>query len=466
MLVSMPVHKTTKKQGPSKGGDANSNLRISRIQVRDLFGQYSYDLHPKPFSSKRYSDQLFILYGDNGAGKTTILRLTFHLLSHLDSRGHKTEIAKIKFREFGVELNNGTQVWIRRPSASFGSFHGEIIRHGKRISEAEFKADEQNIVVSTGEEPELKHKEFFFKKLAELRCTLFYLSDQRRLITTRDGQPDLSIDELTGQKSEKAMYAADWVRLVSKISKEDKQSSLSALEESIDGLRSWAKDRVLDASSRGEVDVNSIYIAVAKALAEKNLKPEGAKDVKDLIATLSEQAERLDRFKEFGLAAELATVPLIEALRTSGFKTPELVKAIRPYVDGIKARLDALQEVYTRIQGLQNALRGFMVNKVINFDVTTGLSIKTKDGTLIQPEMLSSGERQVVLLLSTICTTREDRYNFVFIDEPEMSLNIKWQRALLRRLLDLSPNTQFILATHSFELLTPYGDSVVKLSDV
>jgi ABC-type glutathione transport system ATPase component len=51
------------------------------------------------------------------------------------------------------------------------------------------------------------------------------------------------------------------------------------------------------------------------------------------------------------------------------------------------------------------------------------------------------------------------------IDEPEISLNIKWQRQLIKALLGIADEgrVQFIFASHSIELLSQHRDRVVKL---
>ncbi len=60
---------------------------------------------------------------------------------------------------------------------------------------------------------------------------------------------------------------------------------------------------------------------------------------------------------------------------------------------------------------------------------------------------LSSGERHLLTLL-TICLLQN--YSDVFlIDEPEISLSMKWQRKLLEILHEFAPNAQIIVATHS-----------------
>ena len=95
-----------------------TDLFVRSIRVRKLFGRFDYDLDftcPNEAGANRLS----ILYGDNGSGKTTILRLLFHLLSPVESRGHKTVVTQTKFNLFEVTLANGTRVIAQRPHDKF-----------------------------------------------------------------------------------------------------------------------------------------------------------------------------------------------------------------------------------------------------------------------------------------------------------------------------------------------------------
>lgn len=84
--------------------------QIKKITVEKLFGLYDYVLTIDPSNS----DNVFILYGDNGAGKSTILKLTYHLLSSELGNGHKTYIANVPFKLFSVEFDDGTLVQAER----------------------------------------------------------------------------------------------------------------------------------------------------------------------------------------------------------------------------------------------------------------------------------------------------------------------------------------------------------------
>lgn len=63
---------------------------------------------------------------------------------------------------------------------------------------------------------------------------------------------------------------------------------------------------------------------------------------------------------------------------------------------------------------------------------------------------LSSGEKQLIIMLAHLIFYKNNKYAPVFIiDEPELSLHISWQELFVDALLKASPDTQFILATHA-----------------
>ncbi len=64
-------------------------------------------------------------------------------------------------------------------------------------------------------------------------------------------------------------------------------------------------------------------------------------------------------------------------------------------------------------------------------------------------KFLSSGEQQILILFSYIAFNSQDGRIFI-IDEPELSLHIKWQEDFLDKLDNITPkSTQLLLATHS-----------------
>jgi ABC-type glutathione transport system ATPase component len=90
----------------------------------------------------------------------------------------------------------------------------------------------------------------------------------------------------------------------------------------------------------------------------------------------------------------------------------------------------------------------------------------TQIGETLVPYQLSSGEKQMLAILMTVLV--EDNQNFVlFMDEPEVSLHVDWQQQLIDLILELNPNVQIILTTHSpAVIMNGWIDKVTEVSDI
>lgn len=84
----------------------------------------------------------------------------------------------------------------------------------------------------------------------------------------------------------------------------------------------------------------------------------------------------------------------------------------------------------------------------------------------IPPYCLSSGEKQILLILLTVLTEDQKPY-VIFMDEPEASLHFEWQRRLIALVRELNPNAQVIMTTHSPALImNGWEDCVTEVSDI
>ena len=87
-------------------------------------------------------------------------------------------------------------------------------------------------------------------------------------------------------------------------------------------------------------------------------------------------------------------------------------------------------------------------------------------GETLVPYQLSSGEKQMLAILLTVLV--EDNQPYVlFMDEPEVSLHIEWQKRLIDLCLELNPCVQIILTTHSpAVIMDGWLDSVTEVTDI
>ena len=87
-------------------------------------------------------------------------------------------------------------------------------------------------------------------------------------------------------------------------------------------------------------------------------------------------------------------------------------------------------------------------------------------GDPLQPYLLSSGEKQILLILLTALTEDLEPYVF-FMDEPEASLHFEWQKRLITMVRELNPNAQIVMTTHSPALIMDgWEDAVTEVSEI
>ena len=127
----------------------------------------------------------------------------------------------------------------------------------------------------------------------------------------------------------------------------------------------------------------------------------------------------------------------------------ELVEDQEP--DDIVEKLNELMEFYAG--GTIRKLRPSL-NNTVDFRVSNqwiGGASFTFDG-------LSSGQKEIISTLFLIWEHTKNRPSVVFIDEPELHLNAQWHRSFVKHLVRLAPWNQYIMATHSEDIM----DSVDK----
>ena len=66
---------------------------------------------------------------------------------------------------------------------------------------------------------------------------------------------------------------------------------------------------------------------------------------------------------------------------------------------------------------------------------------------------LSSGQKEIISTLFLIWYHTRNRPSVVFIDEPELHLNAQWHRRFVKNLTSLAPQNQYIVATHSEDVM-------------
>ena len=153
---------------------------------------------------------------------------------------------------------------------------------------------------------------------------------------------------------------------------------------------------------------------------------------------------------------------------------PQDPSAVLSAIQKVNAEREQLSKPFSVLSELSRKILRYnaihITGRVIRGEATPGITLgkgddgitvgKAKDA--ISSDKLSSGEKQ---MLSFLCYNAFNQGMTVFIDEPELSLHVDWQRRLLPTLLKQGEKNQFFLATHSPFIYSKYPDKEFMLDD-
>ncbi len=444
-------------------------LAIKTINVERLFGLHNYTLSvPK---EKEEAGKIIILYGDNGSGKSTILKLAFHLLAPEDDEGHKSTAAPVPFKLFGIELTDGSKISAERSGRNLnGPFLMRIKRPRKKEAKVEFVSDEKFRVRPTSKKHNVEIHTFL-AKLKELQLCLYMLSDDRQIhLAGKHDRRNKLVRDLEFPDDEIYWDPEIRFRASRHAGLDPEKIAQYLLVQSIRRAEGWIQSRAMIGSSIGESSVNSLYNEILRRLVAlpQDQRVDTTSTKKSIEKRVSKLEAECKKFAQYGIIPEFQGSEILMAVGEAlGRHLGIIANVLNPYLESIEKKLEALSETHQRVDSFVTVVNRFLTNKSLSFDLHSGLAVTAADGTILTPQMLSSGERHLFLLFCNSIVAI-DRPSIMIIDEPEISLNVKWQRTLLSSLLECIGDSpvQYIFATHSLELLSQHRNRVVKLEDL
>ncbi|HEX5127173.1 MAG TPA: AAA family ATPase, partial [Rhodocyclaceae bacterium] len=145
----------------------------------------------------------------------------------------------------------------------------------------------------------------------------------------------------------------------------------------------------------------------------------------------------------------------------------------RPVVDRVLRLINSSESYNENVNRLWRPITDFLAlvnrflidcDKEICIDKVGWLNVVLKGGEPLSLDVLSSGERQIVVILGHLAISRELNQERIFIvDEPELSLHLKWQQIFVESIIAANQNSQFVLATHSPAIVMSLREKCVSL---
>jgi predicted ATP-binding protein involved in virulence len=103
---------------------------------------FDYDLPSNNDPLSECTD-ITILYGDNGTGKTTLIRLVYYLLAKDNDKGFRSGIASITFEHIWLELDDRTRIEAYRSEPVVGSYMIKVSREGQQVCKVAISGSEK-----------------------------------------------------------------------------------------------------------------------------------------------------------------------------------------------------------------------------------------------------------------------------------------------------------------------------------
>ena len=242
----------------------------------------------------------------------------------------------------------------------------------------------------------------------------------------------------------------------------------------LSGMNGMGKSTILNKVVRGLAAGGEFPSHMLKGV-HLDVEPEDAKWIRyDLIRSLDSNVQHV--LSDDGFSNQVLTA--LAGAGGGSLLDMQLYKLQRKYLDyqvnignRMIERLQAgdaegaqqLSQKKTRFQDIIDELFSETGKKIIRTENELRF---TQIGEVLMPYRLSSGEKQILAILLTVLI--EDNQPYVlFMDEPEVSLHMEWQKRLVDLCLELNPNVQIILTTHSpAVVMNGWVDAVTEISDI
>jgi energy-coupling factor transporter ATP-binding protein EcfA2 len=137
------------------------------------------------------------------------------------------------------------------------------------------------------------------------------------------------------------------------------------------------------------------------------------------------------------------------------YQTDENLRRAVDNIDDVERKIESAMIPINRFKSIVHTL--FSNGKKIAAHPNL-LQVALPTGEIISPTNLSSGEKHLLKILLAAMTAGP---NSVIIDEPELSMHIDWQRMFVPTVSTLNSDCQLIIASHSPEVMAEISDDKI-----
>ncbi|WP_307729754.1 ATP-binding protein [Massilia sp. YIM B04103] len=208
------------------------------------------------------------------------------------------------------------------------------------------------------------------------------------------------------------------------------------------------------AKSDGELEES--LVAVSRKLTNSDHLFVAALSSQDIVSLLLKRYASLS--EEINAFQGEVTKSVIEKIRRYE-RNRNTIEEADALLSQTRAEIEKIEEFSTLTLTPFDAARSLVEKLFQHKGISFGKRINFGDAAAaVNSDALSAGEKQ---MLSFICYNAFYKNSIIFIDEPELSLHVDWQRKLCSILESQESGNQFIFATHSPFIYAKYPDKEV-----
>lgn len=439
-------------------------MKINSIKIEKLFEIFDYDIL---FGE---SENILIITGPNGFGKTMILNIIFNLFNRRFLFFYKlifNQITLLLDKEISIEIKRSTHE--NKPV-----IHFVFLQNGKEIDTFDYssklESDVERIiqkylpVARMSENQWMDHRsgkilsiddllnEYADRLPGGISNKLLIKSEKTNKILD-SLQVHLIREQRLFKKMDKMVNNADMHYRNDRSYREEKEQTIM-----IESIQTYAKELqqlIFKISQKSFTETQALDSSYPDRLInETNRLTEDEYTLK-----FNDLKIKQDKLTEFGL---------YESKQKFLAYSQDDAKALSVYLKDFEKKLSVFDELLEKLELFTNILneRRFTF-KTIAINREKGFFFKTSKGVELDLNQLSSGEQhEVVLLYELIFNVQQN--TLVLIDEPEISLHVTWQKEFLNDLLRIIKiqKIQVLIATHSPSIINSRWDLVYNLEKV
>lgn len=299
-------------------------------------------------------------------------------------------------------------------------------------------------------------------------CTVYRISRQTCRVELQIGGKTLTFDDIVDDDDDVIVNAEDEAN---PLLMEQGQSVFLPTFRRIEGGFTMSTSRPRPQMSLGLLgarttssqrsDIENSLTALARKLTN------GAHTFVTSISTLdivqillTRYADLSNEYTEYQQSTSQEIISRIKDFRADEEDSGEVDKA-NSVLDGIRSQIESMERRREEIMTPIEAVRSLVQRLFNQTGITIGARLSFGDAAnAVNSDALSAGEKQ---MLSFICYNAFNQNSVVFIDEPELSLHVDWQRQLFPILEGQRSSNQFIVATHSPFIYSKYPDKEIQV---